>query len=256
LLRQAAELFRSLRRAGLVAVSPDPLTGRARVLVSPDLQEDFSLHETLSLYLVGAVAALDHDAPGYPMDVVSVVEAVLEDPKPILVAQERRARSLLLARMKADGVPYDERAAVLQEVTYPQPLGDYVRATFDAFAVRHPWVSSQDVSPKSIARDMLETGLGFNDYVARYRLERSEGLLLRHLNEVEKALSETVPQFDRTARLDELTLRLRSLVAGVDRSLEDEWAAMLEASGVPAADRPAPPDSASGEGLQAREDWP
>jgi len=228
LLRESAALFRSLRRAGLVDVARRERGAGPRVSVGVDLQEDFSLHQTLSLYLVDAVAALDHDAPDYALDVLSLVEAILEDPRPVLYAQQRRAKGELLARLKADGVPYEERIALLEEVTHPQPLADFILATFDAFVARHPWVSHEDIRPKSIARELLETGMSFHDYVRRYELQRAEGLLLRHVNQTYKALDQTVPEFDKTDHVYDIAYELRVLLARVDASLVEEWERMVE----------------------------
>lgn len=232
LLAEAAALFRALRRAELVAVLRDERSGRARVAVSPELQEDFSLHATLSLYLVDAVAALDPDAEDHALSVLSLVEAIQEDPRQILYAQERKAKGEAIARMKAEGVPYEERMAQLEDITYPRPLEPYIDATFDAFAARHPWVRHEDIRPKSIAREIVETGMGFADYVRRYGLQRAEGLLLRHLNQTYKALDQTVPEFHKTEGVYEIAFLLRSMLARVDSSLVAEWERMVGAGAV------------------------
>lgn len=255
LLAEAAQLFRSLRRAGLVELLRGEGDEHPRVAVSPELQDDFSLHETLSLYLVDAVAALDHEAAGFALDVVSLAEAIQESPQPILAAQTRRARSDLLVRLKHAGVPYEERRAALEQVTYPQPLADYIEVTFDAFASRHPWVDRGDIGPKSIVREILESGMTFNDYVRRYDLQRSEGLLLRHLNQVYKALDQTVPRYDKTEALLEEIYALRSLVARVDASLAAEWRRLVGGDDGAAKDRgplPVVGDTEVDVGLAAR----
>lgn len=223
LLRQAATLFRSLRRAGIIEIVRDPATGRSTVRVSETLQADFSLHETLSLYLVDAVGGLDPAAPDYALSVLSLVEAILEDPQAILNQQTRRAKADLTARLKANGVPFEERIAQLESVSYPRPFAEYIHPTFRAFSARHPWIRSEDIRPKSIAREMIERRLDFNDYVKYYGLERSEGLLLRHLSQVYKTLVQTVPEPARTAAVVDHIAHLRTMIGAVDASLIEAW---------------------------------
>ena len=128
------------------------------------------------------------------MDVLSLVEAILENPRQILAQQVSRAKGELIARLKAEGVPYEERIAELDEVTHPKPLADFVYATFNAFAEKHPWFSEQNIRPKSVAREMWEHYDDFADFVRRYGLERSEGLLLRYLSQVHNTLVHSVPE--------------------------------------------------------------
>ncbi|MFN2251931.1 MAG: DEAD/DEAH box helicase [Anaerolineae bacterium] len=225
LLRGAAERFRALRRAEIISLERDE-TG-TRVVVSEDLQEDFSLNETLSLYLVDAVAVLDPGSPEYALDVLSFVEAILEDPRAVLIAQERKAKGELIARLKADGVQYEERMAHLEDVTYPKPNEDFIEATFSAFAARHPWVAHEDIKPKSIAREMYEGYVDFADYVRRYGLQRSEGLLLRHLSQTYKTLAQSVPEPNKSDEVYDIEAYLRTLLTRIDSSLIEEWERML-----------------------------
>jgi hypothetical protein len=227
LRRDAAIRFRALRAAGIVHVAGH------RASVDPDLQQDFSLHQTLSLYLVEAIAALDRDAPDYALQVLSVVEAVVEDPVPILRAQLARAKDELIARLKAERVPYEERMAKLEELRWPEPEAEFIRATFRLFAERHPWVSEQGVHPKAVAREMLEGYESFDDAVRRLGIQRSEGLLLRYLGEVLRALDRSVPDQSKTDALHDVLAYLRELVRHTDASLLQEWQA--RAGGVPAA---------------------
>ena len=60
----------------------------------------------------------------YALDVLSVVEAILDDPFPVLMAQAHKERGEAVAEMKAEGIEYDERMELLEEVTYPEPLGE------------------------------------------------------------------------------------------------------------------------------------
>ena len=219
LRRDAAALFRSLRGAGLVRVAEH------RAAVDPDLQRDFSLHQTLSLYLVEAVAALDLEATDYALQVLALAEAVAQDPVPILRAQRAKAKEVLVIRLKAERVPYEERMAKLDEVTWPQPEAEFVRATFKLFAERHPWVSESRVHPKGVVREMLEAYEGFDDAVRRLGIQRSEGLLLRYLGEVLRALERSVPDASKTDALHDVLAYLRELVRHTDASLLEEWEA-------------------------------
>jgi hypothetical protein len=235
LRRRAAELLRSLRRAGVVEVARHPESGEPGLRVRAELQRDFSLHETLSLYLVEAASSLDPQAPDHALTVLSLVEAILEDPQPILAAQRERARRELLARLKAEGVPYEERLRQLEEVSHPQPEEAFIRETFRLFAERHPWVRGEDIRPKSVAREMFEGQRAFNDTVREYGIARSEGLLLRYLAQVHHALLHTVPAAARSEALLDAIAYLRALLGRVDSSLLEAWEALLEPG-----ERPAP----------------
>ena len=50
---------------------------------------------------------MDPESPTFALDVVSVIESVLEDPRPLLFAQEKAARAEAVAAMKAQGMEYD-----------------------------------------------------------------------------------------------------------------------------------------------------
>jgi superfamily II RNA helicase len=225
LLRAAAERFRALRRAGIIFLARDERG--PYVEVSADLQQDFSLHETLSLYLVDAVSALDPEQPDFALDVLTYVEAILEDPRVVLYAQERKAKGELVGRLKAQGVDYNDRMAQLEEVSYPKPNEEIIEATFAAFAARHPWVGHEDIRPKSVARDMYTGYDGFADYVRRYGLQRSEGVLVRYLSQVYKTLVQSVPEPLKTDEVYDIEAYLRTTLTRVDSSLIEEWERMM-----------------------------
>jgi hypothetical protein len=124
--------------------------------------------------------------------------------------------------------------AKLEELEYPKPLRDFVYATFNAFADRHPWVGEENIRPKSIAREMFEGFRSFSDYVQEYDLERAEGLLLRHLNSVYKVLGQTVPDGAKTDEVLEMELYLRDMLRQVDSSLLEEWEKMRDPGWRPA----------------------
>ncbi|MBX7080227.1 MAG: DUF3516 domain-containing protein [Nannocystaceae bacterium] len=234
--RHAAELLRDLRRAGVVELVPDVRNGRPALRVVEALQRDFSLHHTLSLFLVDTVLQLDANAPTYALDVMSVVESILESPQAILMRQVDKLKGDLVAQLKAEGVEYEQRMEQLEAVEHPQPLAERIYASYDAFRTRHPWVASANVRPKSIARDIYERYLGFNGYVREYGLQRSEGVLLRYLTQAYKTLAQNVPEGLKTEPVQELEAWLHAMLARVDDTLLREWERMLAvASGDTAA---------------------
>ena len=204
------------------------MSGSRVVRVRGDLQQDFSLHQSLSLYLVEAAVALDRNDPSYVLDMISLVEAILENPRPILQLQVRKARGELLAKLKAEGIPYEDRISRLDELTWPKPAAEFIYTTFNLFAEIHPWVGEENIQPKSIAREMFESYTSFNDYVGRYELQRVEGLLLRHLAQVHGTLVRTVPESARTEEVFDAIAFFRKLLARVDSSLIEEWERQLE----------------------------
>lgn len=223
----APVLFRSLRKAGIIELVPraDGKVGK-RAVLHGDLQRDFSLMHALSLYLLEILPILKEtteDPSAYGLDVLSVVEAILENPRAILEKQLDKAKTEKLAELKAAGVEYEERVAELEKVDYPKPNAETIYATFDDFSARHPWVGHENVRPKSIARDMVERQATFDELIREYDLVRVEGVLLRYLSEVVKTLEQTVPDAFKTDALDEATAFLREEVRGVDSSLLDEW---------------------------------
>ncbi|HEY6106622.1 MAG TPA: DUF3516 domain-containing protein, partial [Anaeromyxobacteraceae bacterium] len=222
----AAQRFRTLRAAGLLELhSVEGYRGRF-VRPAQGLQRDFSLFHTLSLYLLDSLERIDPARESYALDVLTQVESILEDPDAILWKQLDRARGEAVARMKADGLEYDERMAELEKVEYPKPNADFVYSTFNEFAARHPWVGQENIRPKSVAREMVERCQSFNDYVREYELQRSEGLVLRYLAEAYKTLAQTVPERFRDEALEDVLAFLRTTVRGVDSSLLDEWERM------------------------------
>ncbi len=220
LVKHAAALVRSLYRAGIIGLEGE---GPYRVVVAEGLQWDFSLHQALSLYALSVLAELDPASPTYAVDAVTVVESILEDPDVILRRQVDRAKGKLVAELKAEGVPYEERMTRLEEVTHPKPLADFLYGAFNEFRAVHPWAAGSDVSPKSIGREMFETFAGFADYVKSYGLERSEGVLLRYLSQLYKTLDQTIPEAAKTDELWDALGYFRSLVGETDASLLEEW---------------------------------
>jgi hypothetical protein len=155
--------------------------------------------------------------------VLSVLESTLEDPRQVISAQRSKARGEAVAAMKAEGIEYDQRMELLEDVTHPRPLAELLEGAFESYGKGHPWVGDFELRPKSIARDMYERAMNFVEYVGFYGLARSEGLVLRYLADAYKALRDTVPEAARTEELTDLTEWLGELVRQVDSSLLDEW---------------------------------
>ncbi len=245
LRRRAWQLFRALLDRGIVKIIPRQPSGR-RLQVSVELQDDFSLHQALSLYLIDTLPLLDRESADYPFDVLTLCEAIVEDPDQILRKQVDRLKTAKLEELKAAGVPYDERMAQLEEITeHPKPKREFLYETFNAFAAAHPWVEGENVRPKSIAREMFERYLSFADYIRDYGLERSEGLLLRHLMQVYKVLAQTVPAAAKTEPVVEMEDYFRELIRSIDFSLLEEWERLRnpEFAAAEAADKPARPST-------------
>ena len=222
-IRQAIAIYRALLAAGVVERLDEPDAEGRLVRLTMDLQVDFALNQPLSPFAVEALTLLDRESPTYALDVLSIVEATLDNPGQILAAQQFKARGEAVAQMKADGVEYEERIDLLDSVTYPKPLADLLDVAYDAYRRGHPWVGDYQVEAKSVARDLYERAMTFGDYVAYYSLARSEGLVLRYLSDAYKALTQTVPEESKTEELYDLTEWLGELVRQVDSSLLDEW---------------------------------
>ena len=223
LVRRAVAQHRALLAAGVVErVDPPTQDGRTVRLVE-GLQLGFALNQPLSTYALGVFDVLDPEVPTYALDVVSVVEATLEDPRPVLGAQEHKARGEAVGEMKADGIEYDERMELLDEVSWPKPLQELLEHTYEVYRGSHPWVSEDALSPKSVVRDMYERAMTFAEYVAFYGLTRSEGLVLRYLGDAYRALRQTVPDSVRTDDLEDIIEWLGAVVRQTDSSLLDEW---------------------------------
>jgi superfamily II RNA helicase len=221
--KRAWELFRSLVQRNIIEVLPERLRDGAKVRVNLDLQEDFSLNQTLSLFLLDSIPLLDPEAEDYVPRTITLVESILENPQVILRKQLDKVRGEAVAEMKRQGVSYDDRMEELEKLEYPKPDRDFIYQTFNDFAATHPWVGTENIQPKSIAREMYEKFSSFNDYVKSYGLQKSEGILLRHISNVFKVLNQTVPDQWKTEELDDATIYFESMIRGVDSSLIDEW---------------------------------
>ena len=222
-IRQAIAMYRSLIAAGVVETLDKPDSEGRLVRVNMDLQAEFDLTATLSPFILDAVELLDPDLSSYPLDVLTLVESVMENPQVILARQADKARDELFAELKRDGVEYEERIERLDEVEWPKPLREFLYTTFDAWAVHHPWIGQENIRPKSIVRDLYERAMTFREYINYYGIKGSEGVFLRYLTDTYKGLQKTVPDSCWNDELDELTEWLGALIRQVDSSLIDEW---------------------------------
>ena len=220
---RAIAIYRALLAADVVERLDEPDGQGRRVRVTVDLQFDFALNQPLSPFALAAIELLDEQSPSYALDVLSVIESRLDNPRQVLAQQQFKARGEAVAQMKADGIEYDERMELLEEITHPRPLAELLEGAYETYRKGHPWVGDHELSPKSVARDMFERAMNFVEFVNFYGLARSEGLVLRYLADVYKALRHTVPDDAKTEELTDIIEWLGELVRQVDSSLLDEW---------------------------------
>ncbi|WP_029261426.1 MULTISPECIES: DEAD/DEAH box helicase [unclassified Microbacterium] len=225
---RAIGIYRTLRESGIVEKTPE---GDIRLTV--DLQPNFALNQPLSPFALAAFELLDPDpAAGtgtrsYALDMISIVEATLDDPRAVLSQQEFLARGEAVAAMKSEGIEYDERMELLEQITYPKPLDELLTAAFETFSAAQPWIRDFELHPKSVVRDMYERAMSFGEYVAYYKIARSEGVVLRYLSDAYRAASQTIPEELKDEDLRDLIEWLGELVRQVDSSLLDEWEELI-----------------------------
>ncbi|WP_367874634.1 DEAD/DEAH box helicase [Luteolibacter sp. Populi] len=237
--KRAFQIFRGLVEGDILRIIPRAeRTGPVKVALNIELQEDFSLNQALGLYLLDAIPLLDREEADYALNVISLVEAILENPEVVLRRQVDMLKGELIGQLKNEGVEYEERMARLEEVEWPKPGKDFIYDTYNNFVALRPWMKEAIVRPKSIAREMFEHWQSFEDYVKTYGLERSEAVLLRHLSEVYKVLSQTVPPMAKTEELVEAEEYLGDILRSVDSSLLDEWEKLRNPDYVPEAEKP------------------
>ncbi|MEE2056349.1 DEAD/DEAH box helicase [Rhodococcus artemisiae] len=225
---KAISLYRGLVQAGVVQQLDEPDEDGRMARLTVDLQRDFALNQPLSPFALAAIELLDMESTTYALDVVSVIESTLDNPRQILMAQQHAARGEAVAEMKADGIEYEERMELLEEITWPKPLVELLEPAFETYRGGHPWVSEFPLSPKSVVRDMIERAMTFAELVSHYGLARSEGLVLRYLADAYRALRQTVPDAARTEELEDITEWLGELIRQVDSSLLDEWESLTD----------------------------
>jgi len=220
--RKALSIYRTLRAAEVVTQDAD---GTIRLTL--DLQPNFALNQPLSPFALAVFELLDPESPTYALDVVSILEATLDNPRPVLSQQQFQARGEAVASMKAEGIEYDQRMELLEQITHPQPLKELLDASFEQYSATQPWVADYELNPKTVVRDMYERAMTFADYVGYYKLARSEGLVLRYFSDAYRAVRQSVPDEAKTEELLDIIEWLGELVRQVDSSLLDEWEALI-----------------------------
>jgi len=232
---RALGIYRTLLQSGVV----ERVDGTVRLTV--DLQPNFALNQPLSPFALAAFELLDPESPAFALDMISIVESTLDDPRAILSQQEFQARGEAVGAMKAEGIEYDERMELLEQITYPKPLDELLGAAFETFSSSQPWIRDFELRPKSVVRDMYERAMSFGEYVAYYKVARSEGVVLRYLSDAYRAASQTIPEHLKTEELHDLIEWLGELVRQVDSSLLDEWSELIAGVDNGRFDRPDEP---------------
>lgn len=222
-IRRAIAIYRSLLDGGIVERLAEPDAEGRIVRLTVDLQQNFALNQPLSTFALAAFDLLDPESPSYALDMVSVVESTLDDPRQILAAQQNKARGEAIAQMKADGVEYEDRMERLMDVEYPKPLEELLFHAYGLYRKSHPWVGDHPLSPKSVIRDMYERAMTFTEFTSFYELARTEGIVLRYLASAFKTLDHTVPDDLKSEDFEDIIAWLGEMVRQVDSSLLDEW---------------------------------
>jgi superfamily II RNA helicase len=235
-IHRAVAIYRALVAGGVVERD-----GSGEIRLTLDLQFDFALNQALSPFALAVIELLDRESPTYALDVLSVIESTLDNPRQVLSAQQFKARGEAVAAMKAEGIEYEARLELLTEVTHPKPLAEMLDAAYEMYRQGHPWVADHELAPKSVVRDMYERAMTFVEYVGFYGLSRSEGLVLRYLADAYKALRQTVPEDAKTEELIDIVEWLGELVRQVDSSLIDEWERLRNPTAEPTEVQLAPP---------------
>ncbi|MCS3844687.1 RNA helicase [Microbacterium sp. AK031] len=215
---RALGIYRTLRESGIVEQSTD-----GTITLTVDLQPNFALNQPLSPFALAAFELLDPDAATFALDMISIVESTLDDPRAVLSQQEFLARGDAVAEMKREGIEYEERMELLEQITYPKPLEALLGQAFETYSAAQPWIRDFELHPKAVVRDMYERAMSFGEYVAYYKIARSEGVVLRYLSDAYRAASQTIPEDLKNEDLRDLIEWLGELVRQVDSSLLDEW---------------------------------
>jgi superfamily II RNA helicase len=234
---RAWQLFRALVDRKIIEILPKAeQRDGIKLRLNVELQDDFSLNYTLSLYLIDALPLLDPAGLTYAADVMTLCESIVENPEIILRRQLDKVKTEAMNAMKAEGIAFEDRLAKLEELEYPKPCRDFIYNTFNDFSAAHPWVGQENIRPKSIAREMFENFRSFADYINDYDLHRAEGVLLRHLSTVHKVLAQTVPERFKTEPVREMEDWLAGILRGTDSSLLDQWERLRDPNWKPSED--------------------
>lgn len=228
LRKRSFQLFRSLIEGKIVEFIPKDERVESPVRVNITLQDDFSLNQSLSLFLLSALEGLNPESENFSIDLMTLAESILENPRVVLLRQRDKARTIAIASMKEQGMEYEERMEELEKIEHPKPNEEIIYESFNEFSRKHPWVGAENIKPKSIAREMYENYMSFHEYVKEYGLEKAEGVLLRYLTQAYKVVVQTVPDALKNDAISELELYLESIIRRTDSSLLDEWQKMKD----------------------------
>lgn len=195
----------------------------ASYALAKDIPSDFALDQMLAPFVIAACELIDRESPNYALDIVSLVEASLENPPQIMKALVKEAKNKALAEMKMEGIDYEERMERLENVSYEKPLKELIDAAYTRYCAEVPWAKDFQLYPKSIVRAMLESANDFKGYVQKISISRSEGTLLRYLSDAWRVLAKTIPQEFINDDLERIISWLHMLIRTTDSSLLDEW---------------------------------
>ena len=214
--------------AATAAVQPTATTAddtweNASYALAKDIPSDFALDQMLAPFVIAACELIDRESPNYALDIVSLVEASLENPPQIMKALVKEAKNKALAEMKMEGIDYEERMERLENVSYEKPLKELIDAAYTRYCAEVPWAKDFQLYPKSIVRAMLESANDFKGYVQKISISRSEGTLLRYLSDAWRVLAKTIPQEFINDDLERIISWLHMLIRTTDSSLLDEW---------------------------------
>ncbi|OKL49366.1 DEAD/DEAH box helicase [Boudabousia marimammalium] len=233
-LRRLGQIYQSLLTGEVieyVSVAQAEDEGTPRLRMRGEMQAQFALNQSLSPFALAALDLLNPEDPDYALDVISIIEATLDDPRPLLYAQQRKEKDRAVASMKAEGLDYEARMEALEDVTWPQPLADLLEPAFEMFAQTNPWVQDLRPSPKSVVRFMVENAMTFTELISRFDIAMAEGVLLRYLTDAYRALRQVLPPEVKTEEIESIIDWLGKLVRAVDASLLDEWEQLNAVSG-------------------------
>lgn len=233
-IRRAIGLYRALRDAGVVTRLDEPDEHGRLVVVDHALQSDFALNQPLAPFLLHALPLIDRESDAYPLTVLALVESVLDQPMPILYAQQDKARDQAMDEMKAAGIEYEERIELLETIRWPQPMAELIYDHFDRWRTSNAWIEDRNIAPKGVVADMFDRAMDFPDFVRHYGLKRSEGRLLRYLSDCLRTCERTVPDDVKTDEVEDLLDWLAAVIRATDSSLVDEWEALLDPQAIDA----------------------
>ena len=198
LAERAQSLSEELLASGVLEQLSEPDQYARTLRLAPAPQADFALDQPFASFAQAAFNLIDPDSETHTLE-SSRRQSILDDPSPVLMAQAFKERGEAIAEIKAEGIEYDERMELLEQVTHPRPLAEPLEQALRLYRETHPWVLDTDLSPKSVVRDMYESA-AFSEFVSFYGVARSEGLVLRYLSDAYRALRQTVPERNRPMR--------------------------------------------------------